>query len=579
MTQGTRTGVVSFIGAGPGAADLMTLRGARRIAEADIVLWTPSLISPECVREHVRGDAELIDTTGSSSQEVLEVCRRAERERLRVARVYTGDAVLWSAVQQQYDACSRMELAVEVVPGVSGHSAAAASVGRELTGSAEECSVWLGKPDGNWNSMPGTGEVREFAAHGATMALSVSASRAGQLVERLRAGGYEDDVPVVVAYKVTCPDELVLRTTLGEVADLVKRHRLWRHTLFLVGHALQPTSTRSRSYGSAGSRWGPGTGTGASASTTSRRDGDGRRFPRGEQGRTDSSAESRRRSGAGSGEDALLSRARGDEQRSGSRAEAEVAWWAVRDWQRNARDGIVRADVRGSHGRRTEPDTQAPDLFTTSQDPEVLEGFRTARAGPDAPAAAPGETSGDTPDRTSPAQVSPVDEAASGQQNAAEEVSAEAVAEQDVVEQDRAEVSAGTEPAATEVPTAESAAGSTDPSYADSTAVDSGGTGSEAAGFGTADSETTDSDGQAPPHRSSGKRNSGGSRAKQQSSTKQQSSKAGSRTGAARSSGKSAGTKTAGRTKNQRKTSTSDSEESSSRSGQSSQRPASGSSE
>ncbi|WP_017974079.1 cobalt-precorrin-4/precorrin-4 C(11)-methyltransferase [Actinopolyspora halophila] len=572
MTQGTRAGVVSFIGAGPGAADLMTLRGARRIAEADIVLWTPSLVSPECVREHVRGNAELIDTTGSSSQEVLEICRRAERERLRVARVYSGDAVLWSAVQQQYDACSRMELTVEVVPGVAGHSAAAASVGRELTGSAEEYSVWLGKPDGDWNSLPGTGDVREFAEHGATMALSVSASRAGQLVERLRAGGYEDDVPVVVAYKVTCPDELVLRTTLGEVADLVKRHRLWRHTLFLVGHALQPTSTRSRSYGSAGSRWGSGGGTGSSASATSRGYGYGRRFARGEQGRNDSSAEPRpRSSGAGSGDDALLSRSRGDEQRGGSRAEAEVAWWAVRDWQRNARDGIVRADVRGDHGRRVEQDAQAPDLFTTSQDPEVLEGLRTARAGTEGIAPDSEGTTGDLVDQTSLVQVSSVDETASAEQNAEKEVSAEAVAEQNVAEQDRVDGSTEAEPVATEAPPSDSALDSSLPSGPDSTTVD----------LSDADSGSADSGGGGSAPRTSGQRNSGGSRARQQSSTKQQTSKTGTKTGAARSSGKSSGTKTTGRGKTQRKTTntSSDSEEGSSRSGQSSQGSTSGSSE
>ena len=232
------TGRVSFVGAGPGAADLITVRGAKRIAEADVVLWAPSVIEVECVREHARADAELVDFSRVGDAEVVEVYRRASAGRLKVVRLHAGDPSLWSGLRDQQDACRRLGLETDVVPGVSQVSAAAAAVGRELTTSDVAQSLLLVGPD--------TAEqVAEFAAHGTTMAISASGSRAALLVERLRAGGYADDTPVVVAHKVSLPDETVARTTVGELEACVKEHKLYRTTLFLVGQVLaQPPSRR-----------------------------------------------------------------------------------------------------------------------------------------------------------------------------------------------------------------------------------------------------------------------------------------------------------------------------------------------
>jgi hypothetical protein len=108
--------------------------------------------------------------------------------------------------------------------------------------------VILTRLEGGKTPMPDGEHIREFARHGTTMAIFLSAARSGQLVDELRAGGYPDDTPVVVAYKVTWPDELVLHTTVGELSETVKQHKLWRHTLFLVGKALSATGTRSHLY-------------------------------------------------------------------------------------------------------------------------------------------------------------------------------------------------------------------------------------------------------------------------------------------------------------------------------------------
>ncbi|MQA10427.1 MAG: precorrin-4 C(11)-methyltransferase [Pseudonocardiaceae bacterium] len=241
-------GRVSFIGAGPGAADLITMRGANRIAEADIVVWAASLVEEQCVRDHARADAEIVDSSQLTHDDVVETYRRAARDGLAVARVHSGDPSLWGAVQEQYDSAEQLGLETEIVPGVAAFSAAAAVAGRELTVPEVAQSVVLTRLEGGKTPMPEGERIREFAKHGTTMAIFLSAARTGQLVTELTAGGYPPDTPVIVAYKTTWPDELTLHTTLDELAAVVKEHKLWRHTLFLVGPGLCAGGTRSHLY-------------------------------------------------------------------------------------------------------------------------------------------------------------------------------------------------------------------------------------------------------------------------------------------------------------------------------------------
>ena len=242
------TGRVSFVGAGPGAADLITLRGARRIAEADVVVWAASLVMEECVRDHARPDAELVDSSRIAHEEVLALYARAARESLRVARVHSGDPSLWGAVQEQYDAAAALGLDVEIVPGVSAFGAAAAAAGRELTIPEVAQSVVLTRLEGGKTPMPERERIAAFARHGTTMAIFLSAARTGQLVAQLRAGGYPDDTPAVVAYRTSWPDELTVACRLDELEAVCKERRLWRQTLFLVGPALAASGTRSHLY-------------------------------------------------------------------------------------------------------------------------------------------------------------------------------------------------------------------------------------------------------------------------------------------------------------------------------------------
>ncbi|WP_433650644.1 precorrin-4 C(11)-methyltransferase [Micromonospora zamorensis] len=243
----TSDGTVWFVGAGPGAADLLTVRAARVIGEADIVIWAASLVHAD-VLDHARPGAEVIDSSQLPIEGVLPLYQRAAEQGLTVARIHSGDPALWGAVQEQLGLCSALGLAVEIVPGVSSFTAVAAIVGRELTVPEVAQSVILTRLEGGKTPMPPGERVRDFARHGTTMALFLSAARSGQVQAELLAGGYPEDTPAVVAYQATWPDELVVRCTVGTLEATVKQHKLWKHTLFLVGPALAAEGTRSHLY-------------------------------------------------------------------------------------------------------------------------------------------------------------------------------------------------------------------------------------------------------------------------------------------------------------------------------------------
>src|SRR5882757_9658560 len=234
---------VVFVGAGPGAPDLLTFRAARAIAAADVVIWASSLVHPE-VLQHARADAEIVDSALLPMEGVLPYYERALAEGLTIARIHSGDPGLWGALQEQLDRCREMGLATEVIPGVSAFSAVAAAVERELTIPEVAQSVILTRLGGGKTPMPPGEEVREFARHGTTMALFLSAARSRQLQEELVEGGYPPDTPCVVAYQCTWPDELIACCRLDELAETVRAHKLWKHTLVLVGPALEAGGTR-----------------------------------------------------------------------------------------------------------------------------------------------------------------------------------------------------------------------------------------------------------------------------------------------------------------------------------------------
>jgi precorrin-4 C11-methyltransferase len=238
---------VWFVGAGPGAADLLTFRAAAAIAAADVVVWAGSLVSPD-VLVHARAGAELLDSSQLTLEQVTAVYDRAVAERLAVARVHSGDPTLYGAIQEQIAECDRRGLPWEIVPGVSSLAAAAAAVGHELTIPGVAQSVVLTRlATRTSSSMPPQERVRDLARSGSTMALFLSCSRPRALQAELAAGGYPPDTPCAVVYRATWPDEVVIRCPLAELAERIRAARITKQALVLVGPALADDDPGARS--------------------------------------------------------------------------------------------------------------------------------------------------------------------------------------------------------------------------------------------------------------------------------------------------------------------------------------------
>jgi precorrin-4 C11-methyltransferase len=242
------SGRVSFVGAGPGAPDLLTLRAVAVLRRADVVVWARSLVDP-AVLEHCRAGAERIASDDRTHDDVVAIYRRAAAEGLHVARVHSGDPVVYGALHEQLEACRALGLAVEIVPGVSSMSAAAAALGQELTIPGVSQSLILTRRPTR-TSMPPNEELVKLARHGTTMVLFLSVRRPRELQADLVAGGYAEDTPCAVAYRASWPDELVVRCALRDLAAEIRAAKITTQALVIVGPALQadPAAERSHVY-------------------------------------------------------------------------------------------------------------------------------------------------------------------------------------------------------------------------------------------------------------------------------------------------------------------------------------------
>jgi precorrin-4/cobalt-precorrin-4 C11-methyltransferase len=239
-------GKVWFIGAGPGAPDLLTLRGTRLIGEADVVIWARSLVN-EGVLEHARPHAEIVESTTIPLEGVRRIYERAVAEDLKVARVHSGDPSIYGAVMEQIEVCEEFGLEWEIVPGVSSLGAAAAAIGRELTVPEISQSLILTRRASR-TPMPEGEDIASFAAHGTTMAIFLSAARPRALQRELLEGGYAPETQCAVVYKASWPDEQVITCPLKRLAESVREAGFTRQALILIGPGLRAGGTRSHLY-------------------------------------------------------------------------------------------------------------------------------------------------------------------------------------------------------------------------------------------------------------------------------------------------------------------------------------------
>ncbi len=229
---------VYFIGGGPGAADLLTLRGVRAIAVADVVVWGQSLVSEELVTEHARTTAELAPWPPLSAEGLLEVYDRARRNGLTVARVYGGDPTIYGWVHEEIASVTERGLPYEVVPGVTSMAAAAAASGCILSGGM----LILARREG-WRPLPAGESVRDYACHGTTMALYMASREPHELQRELTEGGYDPATPCVIVHRASWPDERTLRCPLGELGDRIEADQLGHQTLVFVGPGAEGVAT------------------------------------------------------------------------------------------------------------------------------------------------------------------------------------------------------------------------------------------------------------------------------------------------------------------------------------------------
>ncbi|KRC48722.1 MULTISPECIES: cobalt-precorrin-4/precorrin-4 C(11)-methyltransferase [unclassified Nocardioides] len=234
---------VHFVGAGPGAADLITLRAAALLGAADVVLYPGTYIDTE-VLSHCRADARLVDTQELDLDRITAVMVQADADGRDVVRLTSGDPSLYSALHEQGRRLDAAGVAWDVTPGVPAYAAAAAIVGHELTVPLVAQSVVLTRTQARSTAMPETESLAAFAATGATLVLHLAITRTAALMTEL-APFYGADCPVAVVSRASQPEELVLRGTVGTIATLVEDAGLKQAAVILVGPALAPDGSAS----------------------------------------------------------------------------------------------------------------------------------------------------------------------------------------------------------------------------------------------------------------------------------------------------------------------------------------------
>ena len=236
--------MVHFVGAGSGAQDLITLRGARLLGEADVVIYAGSLVNPELLTLTKPG-CEVHDSAKLTLEEVIALIERAEREGKTTVRLHTGDPSIYGAVREQFDALTERGIDFDVCPGVSSFCGAAAAIPAEYTPAEVSQTLIITRMAGR-TLVPEQENLRALASHRASMTLFLSVSMLKDVCAELTAGGYPEDTPVAVVYKATWPEQEVVRGTLADIAE--KAAHIKKTALILVGDFLRESDKRSKLY-------------------------------------------------------------------------------------------------------------------------------------------------------------------------------------------------------------------------------------------------------------------------------------------------------------------------------------------
>ena len=238
--------MVHFVGAGPGAPDLLTLRGARLLAEAGCVIYAGSLVNPALLAG-LRTGCSVYNSAEMTLEQVLEAIRAAEAAGVDTVRLHTGDPCVYGAVKEQMDALDALGIPWDDTPGVSSFCGAAAALGAEYTLPGVSQSVIITRLAGR-TPVPQRESLAALAAHGASMVIFLSAGMLEQVERELLQGAYTPDTPAAIVYKATWPEQKLVRCTVGTLAAAGAQAGIRRTALVLAGDFLQGGYQRSRLY-------------------------------------------------------------------------------------------------------------------------------------------------------------------------------------------------------------------------------------------------------------------------------------------------------------------------------------------
>lgn len=238
--------MIYFVGAGPGATDLITVRGDKLLREADVIIYAGSLVNTELLKAAKKG-CEVFDSAKMTLEQVIEKMLEAEQNQKLTVRLHTGDPSIYGAVREQMDELLKHGVEYAQVPGVSALCGAAASLKAEYTLPGVSQTVIITREEGR-TPVPKREQIACLASHGATMAVFLSAGLLEKLVQNLLAGGYAPDCPAAIVYKATWPQEKIIRTSVSNLAADAKREGIEQTALILVGGFLGGGYDRSKLY-------------------------------------------------------------------------------------------------------------------------------------------------------------------------------------------------------------------------------------------------------------------------------------------------------------------------------------------
>jgi precorrin-4/cobalt-precorrin-4 C11-methyltransferase len=227
---------VSFVGAGPGAADLITIRGARLLRHADVVVFAGSLVDRQLVARYANS-ADVYDSAGMTLPEVIEVMASAAVAGKSVVRLHTGDPSIYGAIQEQMEALDELGITYQVVPGVTSAFAAAAALKQELTLPEVSQTVIFTRMEGR-TPVPENEQLHKIAAIGATLVIYLSVGMIDQVIEQLLQGTYQPETAAAVVCRASWEDEQTIRGSLADIADKVRKAGIERQALIIVGDVL-----------------------------------------------------------------------------------------------------------------------------------------------------------------------------------------------------------------------------------------------------------------------------------------------------------------------------------------------------